>query len=89
MHIRLVESRVCRDDHEPKRHQSMHSGAGLLGGARWSVVAVDNFGWVRLDNLTEIEDSKDRQQQCMSVRIYVVRILWRENTCDIPEGCVL
>jgi hypothetical protein len=32
----------------------------VLGGARWSMIAVDIFGWVGLNNLMETGYSEDR-----------------------------
>jgi hypothetical protein len=53
------------------------------------MVAVDTFGWVGLDSLTEIEDGEDRRQRGRSVRADAVRIPWRGNTWRMPKGCVL
>jgi hypothetical protein len=56
----------------------MHQKAS--SGARWSMVAVNTFGWVGLNSLTKTEDAKDRRQQHRSVRTDAVRIMWRGNT---------
>jgi hypothetical protein len=51
--IRPVKSGVRREDHVPK---GVKRSMMVLGGARWSIVGVDTFGWVGLDSLTETED---------------------------------
>jgi hypothetical protein len=40
------------------------------------MIAVDVFGWVGLDSLTETEDGEDRRQRRRSMRADAVRILW-------------
>jgi hypothetical protein len=52
------------------------------------MVAVNTFGWVGLDGLTDTEYGEDRRQQHRSVRADVVRILWRGHMWCMPEGCV-
>jgi hypothetical protein len=84
--IRLVESGVRREDHASK---GVKQCTMVLGGARWSMIAVEAFGWVGLGSLTKTEDGEDRRQRRRSVRADVVRIMWRGNTWRMPKGCVL
>jgi hypothetical protein len=82
--IRIVKSGVCREDHISK---GVKRCTMVLGGVRWSLVAVDTFGWVGLDSLMETEDGENRRQRRRSARADAVRILWRGNMWRMPKGC--
>jgi hypothetical protein len=77
---------ACREDHATK---GVKQCTMVLGGARWSMITVEAFGWVRLVSLTDTEDGEDRRQRRRSVRADAVRILWRGNTWRMPKGCML
>jgi hypothetical protein len=79
-----MEPGVCRENHVPK---GVKQCTMVLGDARWSMVAVDVFGWVKLDSLTDTEDGEDQRQRRRSVKADAVQILWRGSTWRMPEGC--